>query len=252
MTTTAPPERPLVLIPAWNEAASIAGTLAELRSHLPHLDVLVVDDGSVDATATLAAAAGAQVVRLPYNLGIGGALRAGFKYALRHGYDAVVQFDADGQHRPHDVPNLLAGLTHYDLVIGNRFSASSAAYSVTGARSWAMRLLTSVLSRMSGYEIRDTTSGFRAVGPRLLPLFAAHYPVDYLDNIEAIVMTVRSGHLIGEAPVTMRTRQGGQPSQTGPKLALHFGRTVFMLALSLIRRWPTTAPLDSPLTAARP
>ena len=112
----------LVIVPAWNEEGSIGATIAELRAAHPEVDVLVVDDGSGDSTAAIAEGAGALVARLPYNLGVGGAMRAGYRYALRHGYAAAVQLDADGQHDPAYLPALLSGLDHADIVVGARFA----------------------------------------------------------------------------------------------------------------------------------
>lgn len=243
--------RPLLLVPAWNERDVIASTLRQVRDSLPTVDILVVDDGSTDQTAQIATACGAEVLILPYNLGLGGALRAGFKYAQRNGYDAVVQFDADGQHRPGDVPTLLEGLATHDLVIGSRFTTHSNTYHVQGPRRWAMMWLANTLSKMAGTPITDPTSGMRAISKRLLPLFAEYYPADYLENVEAMVMTLRAGFTVTERPVTMLPRQGGTASQSPVKLTFHMIRTLLILGLSIIRRWPAAPSTTLPIVPSQ-
>lgn len=238
------PLRPLIVMPAWNEEQAIPGTVAEVRAILNGIDVLVIDDGSTDSTAARATAAGAQVVRLPFNLGVGAAMRVGFKYAVRHGYDAVVQVDADGQHRPDDVPAMLDLLGSHDLVVGNRFGNRDS-YQVRGPRRLAMVLLGSALGRLAGHAVPDTTSGLRATGVRLLPLYARCYPAEYLgDTIESLVIAIRSGYRVTTCPVSMRERQAGAPSQSTATAALYLGRALLVLALALVRRWPEVADHD--------
>ena len=135
-----PSERVLVAIPAWNEEPSIAGVIAKVSSHRPDAGILVVDDGSMDATARVAETAGAAVVSLPFNVGVGGAMRTAFLYAVRNGYDVVVQVDADGQHEPAELDELIDGLQQADIVVGNRFHPGST-YAVRGPRRWAMKML---------------------------------------------------------------------------------------------------------------
>jgi glycosyltransferase involved in cell wall biosynthesis len=162
-------------MPAWNEEASVAGVIAEVYASLPGIHCLVVDDGSTDRTADAAEQAGAVVLRLPFNLGVGGAMRAGFTYALRYGFENVVQIDADGQHDPAGVYLLLDALHDADLVIGARF-AGQGDYRTRGPRRWAMVVLARSLSSTTGTRLTDSTSGFRASGPRAVRLFAEHYP----------------------------------------------------------------------------
>ncbi len=155
--------RTLVAIPALNEAQTIATVVAEVRRAVPEAQVLVVDDGSRDTTGAVAARAGATVVTLPFNVGVGGAMRTAFLYAQRLDFDAVVQVDADGQHVAEHIPDLVAALDGASVVIGGRFTAGD--YQVRGPRKWAMRLLGGALSRVCRAPLTDTTSGFRAVGP---------------------------------------------------------------------------------------
>ncbi len=225
----------LVVIPAFNEAASVGAVVREVRAELPRAGVLVVDDGSSDDTAGVARSAGALVASLPYNLGVGGAMRVGFKYALAKNYDVAVQVDADGQHDPAGVPALLEGLDSADVVIGARF-AGEGEYHVRGPRWWAMRLLAVVLSRTAGTRLTDTTSGFRASNARAIAVFADHYPAEYLgDTVEALVIAVRAGLTVRQVPATMRARTAGEPSQSPLQAAFYLARVVLALGFALSR-----------------
>ena len=227
-------KRELVAIPAWNEQGSIAAVVAKVREHRPQADILVVDDGSTDATAELAAAAGARVVSLPFNVGVGGAMRTAFLYAKREGYVALVQVDADGQHDPADLDRVLDGLADADVVVGTRFHPDSM-YFVGGPRRWAMVMLSKTLSRMNRGMISDPTSGFRSAGPRAIELFAVDYPADYLgDTVGSLAIAIRHGLVVHEVPVTMYFRQTGRPSKNAVWSALYLGRaTLAIIATSL-------------------
>jgi glycosyltransferase involved in cell wall biosynthesis len=229
-------QRVLVVIPAYNEEASVGRVVREVREALPAATVVVVDDGSRDRTSEQAESAGATVLSLPFNLGVGGAMRTGFLYATRGDYDAVVQVDADGQHDPAAVPALLEGLRSANVVIGARF-AGAGNYRVRGPRRWAMRFLSSTLSRTAGTKLSDTTSGFRAADRRAVALFARSYPAEYLgDTVESLVIAVRAGLVVRQVPVMMRSRAGGAPSQSPFRATLYLGRAVLALALAMIRR----------------
>lgn len=222
-------------MPAFNEEATVGDVVREVLSTLPGVHCLVVDDGSSDKTAVRAREAGANVAVLPYNLGVGGAMRLGFKYALRNGYENVVQIDADGQHDPRNVPALLEALDRADLVIGARF-AGEGDYEVRGPRRWAMKMLAHTLSRTARTTLTDTTSGFKASGPRATRLFAEDYPAEYLgDTIEALVIAARAGCVITQVAVSMRPRAGGQPSHNPFKAAAYLGRAVVALGFALAR-----------------
>jgi glycosyltransferase involved in cell wall biosynthesis len=239
--------RVLIVVPAWNEEEAVGDTVREIFAALPDVDVLVVDDGSTDRTARVARAAGAMVLELPINLGVGGAMRAGFRYAVRHDYDAAVQVDADGQHNPVEVKDLLARLGEADLVIGVRF-AGKGDYHVSGPRKWAMKALSVVLSRVAGTKLTDTTSGFKATGRKALPLFAENYPTEYLgDTIESLVIAVRGGCKIVEVPAHMRERRAGTPSHNPWKSAVYLFRAGFALLLALIRKWDVSVRTSQPL-----
>jgi glycosyltransferase involved in cell wall biosynthesis len=230
--------RVLVVIPAWNEEGAVGDTIAEIRAAEPSVDLLVIDDGSADRTADVAEAAGALVARLPYNLGVGGAMRTGYRYAIRHDYDVVVQIDADGQHDPTFLRPLMAALEHSDVVVGARF-AGVGDYQARGPRRWAMRLLAGVLSRLAGTRLTDVTSGFRAANRRAVRVFADHYPAEYLgDTVESLVIAIRTGCTVTQLPVEMRPRTVGQASQTPLRAATYLVRAVVALGLALVRRWP--------------
>lgn len=222
-------------MPAFNEEESVAAVVREVFAKLPEVGVLVVDDGSLDATTARAREAGADVATLPFNLGVGGAMRVGFRYALENGYDNVVQIDSDGQHDPSGVPFLIAELASADLVLGARF-AGEGDYAVRGPRRWAMVVLAGILSRTSRTKLTDTTSGYRASGPRAVRLFALHYPAEYLgDTIEALVIASRSGLVIRQIPVAMRARAGGVPSHNPVKAAVYLGRAGLALLFAFAR-----------------
>lgn len=229
-------KRVLIIVPAWNEAGSIREVIGEIRGELPGVDVLVVDDGSTDETSALAAAAGAMVATLPYNLGVGGAMRTGFRFAKQYGYDVAIQVDADGQHDPRFVPKLVDALDGgADLVIGSRF-AGVGEYRARGPRRWAMTMLSAVLSRLAGTRLTDTTSGFKAVNRSLIELFARWYPAEYLgDTIEALVRVARSGRKITQVPVAMRERMAGSPSASPLRATMYLFRAFMVLLLAVIR-----------------
>ena len=203
----------LVVIPALNEEATIASIVEQARSQ--NFDVLVVDDGSTDATAERAANAGATVLQLAINLGVGGALRAGFRYAVDHGYTSVVQVDADGQHPLHQINDLQRAAEQLDahLVIGSRYLSSEATLIPSMSRRFAMSFLGAIASRAAGQTITDSTSGFRIIRQPLLGEFAREFPSYYLgDTFEATVTAARAGYRVIEIPAALSPRLHGQSS----------------------------------------
>ncbi|MFM9920752.1 glycosyltransferase family 2 protein [Lacisediminihabitans sp. H27-G8] len=230
-----PLEKTLVVMPAFNEEESVRAVVLEVFEKLPGITCLVVNDGSWDSTSAEARAAGALVAELPFNLGVGGAMRVGFRYALEHGFENVVQVDADGQHDPAGVLALLSRLETADLVLGARF-AGEGDYAVKGPRRWAMLMLSRFLSRTAHTKLTDTTSGFRLSGPRAVRLFAEHYPAEYLgDTIESLVIAARAKCVIAQVPVAMRVRSGGRPSHHPVKAAVYLARAVLALFFALLR-----------------
>ena len=231
------PAELLVVLPALNEEDSVARVVGEVRAAQPAATVLVVDDGSTDATAARAAAAGAMVMRLPFTLGVGGAMRAGYRYGHERGFAAVVQVDADGQHDAAEIAHLLA-VPDADVVIGSRF-AGRGEYACRGPRRWAMRLLSRAVTSIVGTSVTDPTSGFRLVHRRALALFAEHYPEEYLgDTVEALVVAHRAGLTITQVPVAMRARANGRASTAPVRSAVYLLRVVVAVALAMVRRAP--------------
>lgn len=228
--------RTLIIMPAWNEQEVIGGTITELYRTMPDIDLVVVNDGSTDDTSAIARAAGAFVIDLPYNMGIGGALRTGYKYARRMNYDRAIQVDADGQHDPKGIRTVLAGLDDgTDISIGSRF-AEATNYKVKGPRKWAMVVLAAMFTRISGEKFTDATSGFRAANKRAIAQYCEHLPAEYLgDCIDACVMAIRAGLTVKQVPVEMRERQAGTPSSNPWKSAVYLVRSFFSFGMAMTR-----------------
>lgn len=226
----------LVIVPAWNEEHNVGATVREILAADPRYHVAVVDDGSTDGTARAAYDAGATVLYLPFNLGVGGAMRTGFAYAERAGYLRAIQVDADGQHNPTDIEAVLAGLDVADISIGARFG-DVGDYRVRGPRKWAMRFLAAVLSRVAQTHLTDVTSGFRAAGPRAIRQYVRYYPAEYLgDTLDSLVAACHAGLTVTQVPVAMRPRRHGAPSQGPVGSAIYLLRSMFALGLALMRR----------------
>ena len=228
--------RAVAIIPAYNEEAALPGVLAELAAVVPDLDVVVISDGSLDATARVAAEAGVHVLELPYNLGIGGALQTGFRFAARRGYGRAVQFDADGQHDPTQIRLLLEALEGgADMVVGSRFTDAERSYSVGRTRSGAMGLIRVGVRLLSGRRFTDTSSGFRGFSRPLIEFFADTYPPEYMDSVEALLLALRGGFEVVEVPVQMRERLAGKPSNRSLRLAYHFIRLAVVMVSGATR-----------------
>lgn len=228
--------RVLVIVPAWNEERNVGRTVHEIRAADTGYDVLVVDDGSTDETAAVARDAGATVISLPFNLGVGGAMRTGFTYAKRHGYARAIQVDADGQHNPVDIARVLDGLGTADISIGARF-ADVGDYTVRGPRHWAMVFLAKTVSRVAKTRLTDVTSGFRAANRRAIEQYVRYYPAEYLgDTIDSLVAACHAGLTVTQVPVAMRPRVHGNPSQGPIGASIYLLRSVFTLGLAILRR----------------
>ena len=225
----------LVIIPAYNEEGSLGTVLTELHETIPDADVVVISDGSLDRTAEVARNSGAAVVDLPFNLGIGGALRTGFKFAVRHGYTRAVQFDADGQHDPAEIAALERGLdSGLDLVIGSRFAdGGEVTYPVGHLRRRAMKILARFVQSLIGQDLTDTSSGFRGFSRTALDCFARTYPIEYLDSVEALVMAHTAGLAVGEVPVRIRGRMSGEPSARKLRLAYYYLRLLVVMTIRI-------------------
>ncbi len=228
----ASPHHTLAVVPAYNEQDTVAEVVRRLRD--AGYAAVVIDDGSVDRTGAEAEAAGARVLRLPANIGVGGALRTGFSYAVQRGVERVVQVDADLQHDPEAVPGLVkaAEATGADLVIGSRFAGG--AYPVSRGRRLLMRLLARLVSARVGIRLDDVTSGFRVISEPLLSWFSREYPTEYLgDTVEAILLARKHGASIAQVPAPMGPRAGGAST---PRF--HAGGHLLRVLLAvLVRPW---------------
>jgi glycosyltransferase involved in cell wall biosynthesis len=229
--------RTLVIIPAKDEEASLPGVLAALADAEPDLDVVVVDDGSVDRTAAVARAAGATVLTLPFNLGIGGALRTGFRYAVRHGYDRGLQLDADGQHDPTQIRALLGALDGgADMAVGNRFGGTGQSYQLSRVRAGAMGVMRFLVRQFAGTPFADTSSGFRAFNRDVLEFFARDYPSEYMESVEALLLACGAGYRVDEVPVRMHRRAQGRPSHNRLRTGFHYLRVILVITATASRR----------------
>ena len=221
-------DKPLVLIPALNEQATIREVVLEVMDH--GFDVVVINDGSGDKTAEFARAAGATVLNLRVNLGVGGALRCGFRYAVNNGYRSVVQCDADGQHPISHIQKLIdvSNQTSSHLVIGSRFRYEEILMTVPRHRRFAMWLLGVIASRACQTKITDSTSGFRLISEPLLSQFAKNFPSHFLgDTFEANVVAGRSGYKVKEVAAPMSNRKAGVSSMGS-------GRSIILIARSIL------------------
>ena len=231
-------ERPrrIAIVPAYNEERNIGRLLDELHAFDSELDVVVVSDGSVDRTADVARSHDAYVVSLPFNLGIGGAVQTGFKFARDNGYELAVRCDGDGQHDPAELPQVLAPVLagDADIAVGSRF-ASAEGYRSSPARRVGIRLLAVIVSAIARQRLTDTTSGFQALNRRALELFAADYPNDY-PEFEGMVMTIRHRLRLVEVPVRMREREHGQSSITALRSIYYMAKVLVALFVGLFRR----------------
>lgn len=229
--------RRIAIVPALNEQDSLARVIAEIRAADPDFEIIVIDDGSVDRTADVAAAAGAIVVRMPFNVGIGGAVQTGLQYAHAHGFDIAVQVDADGQHDPREISKLLEPLIadEADVVVGSRFAGEKSYRSPLGRRV-GIRVFATVVSLIVGQELTDTSSSFRAFRRRAIAYFSKDYPHGFLETVEATVIAVRCGLRVKEVPVVMRERAAGHSTLTLP-LSMYYGAKVLVAVfVSMFRR----------------
>jgi len=230
--------RTLILMPAYNEADCVRRVVTDIQRTLPDCDILVIDDGSVDGTARQVPPP-ARVVSLPFNLGIGGAMQTGYRFAHLHGYDVAVQVDADGQHPAEYVPTLVEALRREDadLVIGSRF-LDQRSYRPPPSRMAGITILRAVLRVLTGQAVTDCTSGFRAAGPRAIAAFAYWYPDDYPEP-EVILLLERAGYKVTEAAVEMHPRTTGTTSISLLAGVFYVCKVTTALLLDLCRApWP--------------
>ncbi|MGH2881049.1 MAG: glycosyltransferase family 2 protein [Solirubrobacteraceae bacterium] len=241
----------LAVVPAYNESATIVAVVEGLREHAREFDVLVVDDCSTDDTAALAETAGARVLRLPFNLGIGGAVQAGFIYAREHGYAYLAQVDGDGQHESTELQRLVAAMEQgdVDMVCGSRFLTSDFHYPAPISRRTGIHIFAFLLTRIVNMRVSDPTSGFRLYNRRAIELFARDYPHDY-PEVEAVLMLHHHRLRMRETPVRMYARGGGTSSISTGKSAYYMVKVLLALLIGLARRRPVVDPGDRAPVAA--
>jgi glycosyltransferase involved in cell wall biosynthesis len=229
-------ERNLVVIPAFNERESIAQVIRNVRTALPSWDLIVIDDGSEDDTAARASAAGAYVIRTPYNLGIGGAVQTGFLFAQSRGYSKMVQIDGDGQHKPDAVEILerTMELSGADMVCGSRFLSDDEHYPAPISRRTGIHIFAFLLSLFLRQRVTDPTSGFRLYNDRAIDLFASDYPHDY-PEVEVVLMLHQHRLRMEEAPVSMRERADGVSSIGAGKSAYYMIKVLLAIFIGLLR-----------------
>jgi glycosyltransferase involved in cell wall biosynthesis len=223
----------LVVIPAFNEEAVLGRALDALLQEVSINQVLVVSDGSTDKTSQIVNDRKINLLELPFNLGVGVAMRSGFQFAKENGFQKVIQFDADLQHQPKYIKEIVSALDKYDVVVGSRFAANSL-YKVSFVRSLAMGLLKDSVTRHIGRKMTDVTSGFRGANKKAIDVFADFYPSEYLaDTVESLIMAHDKGLSISEIAVTMQERQGGMPSQNIFRSTLYLFRSIIVIIATL-------------------
>jgi glycosyltransferase involved in cell wall biosynthesis len=230
--------RLLVIVPTYNEAESIATVIAQTLQALPNADVLVVDDGSTDATAQVAARAGATVLSLPFNLGIGGAVQTGYRFAITQNYRWVARIDGDGQHDPAQLDPLLQRVmaNKADLVIGSRYLAPNG-YRASFARYWGARLFAIIVSLITHQSLTDVTSGFIVANRHVAAFLAENAPGDY-PEIESLILLCRAGYRVEEVPVTMQARLAGKSSIGLLDSIYYVVKVLLAIMIGLLRRAP--------------
>jgi glycosyltransferase involved in cell wall biosynthesis len=233
------PARALAIVPAFNESKSIAGVIAELAECQPSFEVAVVDDGSQDATIEVAAAHGATVLPLPFNLGIGGAVQAGFLYARDTKCDIAVQVDGDGQHDPSQITTLLAPIEsgEADVVVGSRY-LDGGSFDHAAHRRFLIGTFARVVTAATGKRFTDTSSSFRAYNRKAIEICAEDYPQGFLESVESLVVLSRYGMRIVEVPVTIRQRSSGSTSLSLGRTMAYTIKVSIAIAMGIMRRAP--------------
>ncbi len=226
----------LIIVPAFNESGNIARTISDIKNQNLPLDIVVIDDGSTDTTVREAIAEGANVVSLPFNLGIGGAVQTGFKYALKHDYDIAIQMDGDGQHDGNFLVKLINPILEHqaDMVVGSRFIEDNGGFKSSFARRIGIRFFVSLINFLTGLKITDPTSGFRAHNKKMIATFARSYPQDFPEP-EAIVVAKHMGAQINEVSVLMRRREDGSSSIRHMKSVYYMVKVTFAICLHMIQ-----------------
>ena len=225
----------LVAIPAYNEEETISDVIQDVQRNLPMADILVINDGSTDNTKSAVQELGIPSLDFAFNMGVGAAMRAGFKYAHAENYSHVLQIDADGQHRAAEALKLIESSEQAEIVIGSRF-LNAGRYEVSKVRRLAMRILASVIGKRIGKKLTDVTSGLRLTRGAAIEFYSVNYPPEYLgDTVESILMAGQEGFNVTEVSVVMHERKGGQPSQNLYKLIVYLARVFAVIVVTKLQ-----------------
>jgi glycosyltransferase involved in cell wall biosynthesis len=230
--------RVIIIIPAFNESENIKRVVNDIKKENTNWDILVVNDCSLDNTSAIAKSTKqAFVLDLPFNLGIGGAVQAGFKYAKTHNYDIAIKYDGDGQHLPDEIKTLLNVLSenNVDVVIGSRFLEKHDGFKSTLMRRVGIKIFQILNSMLIKQKITDNTSGFIAFNKKVISFFAEHYPTDYPEP-ESIINLKKNGFVIKEVFVKMQHRQGGKSSISGLKSVYYMFKVILAIIMGSMRK----------------
>lgn len=229
----------LIAIPALNEEATIGKVIKDVIHEYPSFQVVVINDGSQDQTSSIARKAGANVLDLPFNVGVGGAMRTAFQYALESQAEFIIQFDADGQHDFRSIKNLIDSSYSADVVVGSRFNSMSK-MQIGLIRQVAISFLKLLVRKATKTKISDPTSGFRLANRKAMEIFVDAYPTSYLgDTVGSLILAGQKGLRINEVHVIMHERKGGTASQNWIKLPVHLLRVVIVGLLFLVKKKPS-------------
>ena len=225
----------LIIIPAYNESANIEKTVRDIEENAKGFDYVIINDCSTDNTREICEAKGFNIVNLPINLGIGGAVQTGYQYAVRYGYDLAVQVDGDGQHDPQFLKQMADYMENHDvdMVIGSRFIEKEG-FQSSFMRRVGITYFTGLIKLCTGKKITDPTSGLRMAGRRVIRMFADSYPKDYPEP-ESVVSVLRKGYRVDEIPVVMRARQGGESSITMKKSVYYMIKVTLAILMEVTR-----------------
>ena len=225
----------LIIIPAYNESANIEKTVRDIEENAKGFDYVIINDCSTDNTREICEAKGFNIVNLPINLGIGGAVQTGYQYAVRYGYELAVQVDGDGQHDPQFLKQMADYMENHDvdMVIGSRFIEKEG-FQSSFMRRVGITYFTGLIKLCTGKKITDPTSGLRMAGHRVIRMFADSYPKDYPEP-ESVVSVLRKGYRVDEIPVVMRARQGGESSITMKKSVYYMIKVTLAILMEVTR-----------------
>jgi len=226
----------LTIIPVFNEEATLRDVIAGIRASLPAADILVVNDGSTDSTATIAREEGVLILDHPYNMGIGATMQTGFLFAFQYEYDVAIQVDGDGQHDPNYLKDLMTPVLEgeTDLAIGSRYLQKRGFKSSTPRRA-GIQFFSILFYLLTGKKVTDPTSGFRALNRKVIHFFSREYPSDY-PEVESLILLHKKGFILKEIPVAMRERQGGASSINFLRALYYMTKVTLSMVLGTLKK----------------